>query len=272
MTYAAISTPIGTGTSYRIHQHSAGAGVDAVLFDLSGTLLDESYIRCGLVHLGTFIEEWLGIDSAATIRGFMPSLRIVSAADADQPFHMMRDRFCAALDHLIASHGHTATRGELVYLEHELWLASIPAAVAAEGAIEMLTVLRDAGIRTGIVSYADIGVFDGLLHQTGLAGLTDVELCSEMARSCKPDPAIFLQALAAVSVAPDRAMFVGDCVESDIVGGNRVGMRTALLSNREFTEGDGSTDDPLREPDHHIDHLLDVVELAIHHRPVNRCA
>ena len=80
-------------------------------------------------------------------------------------------------------------------------------------------------------------MFDGLLQQTGLAGLTDVELCSEMARSCKPDPAIFLQALAAVGVAPDRAMFVGDSVEADIVGGNRVGMRTALLSARELRRG-----------------------------------
>ena len=80
----------------------------AVLFDLSGTLLDESYIRCGLLHLATFIEDWVGIDSAATIRGFMPSLRVVQAAVAEQPFYMMRDLFFAALDHVLSSHGHTA--------------------------------------------------------------------------------------------------------------------------------------------------------------------
>jgi HAD superfamily hydrolase (TIGR01509 family) len=261
-TYSAINT----------NDTASAPTLGAVLFDLSGTLLDESYIRCGLVHLATFIEDWVGIDSAATIRGFMPSLRVVQAAVAEQPFYLMRDLIRAALDHLLTSHGHTATRGELVYLEHELWAASIPAAVAADGAIETLNELRASGIRTGIVSYADIAVFDGLLQQTGLAGLTEVELCSEMARSCKPDPAIFLRALAAVSVAPDRAMFVGDSIEADIVGGNRVGMRTALLSARDFAVGDGSTDDPFARPDHHIDHLLDVVDLAIDNRPANRCA
>jgi len=266
MTFTATYSPTTTSET------ASAPTLAAVLFDLSGTLLDESYIRCGLAHLATFIEDWVGIDSAATIRGFMPSLRVVQAAVAEQPFYMMRDLICAALDHLLASHGHAATRGELVYLEHELWAASIPQAVAADGAVEMLTKLRDSGIRTGIVSYADIAVFDGLLQQTGLAGLTDVELCSEMARSCKPDPAIFLQALAAVSVAPDRAIFVGDSVEADIVGGNRVGMHTALLSARTFTVGGGSTDDPLTHPDHHIDHLLDVVDLAIHNRPATRCA
>jgi putative hydrolase of the HAD superfamily len=111
------------------------------------------------------------------------------------------------------------------------------------------------------VSYADIGVFEGLLDQTGLAGLTDFEICSEMARSCKPDPAIFRTALDGIGVASERAMFVGDSVESDVVGGNRLGMQTALLSAREFAIGGGPSDDPITHPDHHIDHLVDVLDL-----------
>ena len=241
--------------------------VDAVLFDLSGTLIDESYLRHGLTHVAAQIQERWGIDPTLSLNGFMPSMRRVSAEVADQRFYLMCDVLCATLDRLIRSCGHVATRGELVHLEQQVWEVAIPASVAADGAIETLTLLRDAGIGTGIVSYADTPVFDGLLRQTGLAGLTDVELCSEMARSCKPDPTIFLQALDAVGVSPDRAMFVGDSIDADIVGGNRVGMQTALLSAREFNLNEDPANDPLTQPDHHIGRLLDVVDLAVHRQP-----
>ena len=113
------------------------------------------------------------------------------------------------------------------------------------------------------MSYADITVFEALLKLTGLAGSTDAEVCSEMARSCKPHPEIFRQALCAVGVDPTEAMFVGDTVDTDIVGGNRLGMRTSLLLAGEFTLGEGSNDDPESHPDHRIDSLLDVVEIVV---------
>ena len=68
-------------------------------------------------------------------------------------------------------------------------------------------------------------------------------------------------ALDGIGVPPARAMFVGDSVESDVVGGNRVGMRTVLLSAREFAIGAGSSDDPITHPDYHMYHLVDVLDL-----------
>ena len=121
---------------------------------------------------------------------------------------------------LIVSCGHSPTRNELIHLEQLFWTAAVPTATPADGAIETLTWLRDAGIRTGIVSYADIPVFEALLKLTGLAGLTDVEICSEVARSCKPHPEIFHRALRVIGVDPPDAMFIGDDTDTDIVGGN----------------------------------------------------
>ena len=106
-------------------------------------------------------------------------------------------------------------------------------------------------------------MFEALLKLTGLAGSTDVEVCSEVARSCKPHPEIFHHALRTIGVDPSEAMFVGDDIDTDIVGGNRIGMRTALLSARQFTVGDGSNDGPETQPDHHIDSLLDVIDIVI---------
>ena len=42
-----------------------------------------------------------------------------------------------------------------------------------------------------------------------------------------------------------------------------MGMRTALLPAREFTLGEESNDDPESHPDHHIDSLLDVLDIVL---------
>jgi HAD superfamily hydrolase (TIGR01509 family) len=252
--------------------HRQDTPIRAVLFDMSGTLLDEHYIHHGLMHLAAALHERWAIDPTVTLPGFMDAFRSVSQERAAQPFYLMRDVICEALERLIVSSGHSPTRNELLHLEQLFWTAAIPTATPTDGAIETLTRLRDVGIRTGIVSYADITVFESLLKLTRLAGLTDVEVCSETARSCKPHPAIFQQALCSVGVDPTEAMFVGDTVDTDIVGANRVGMRTALLSAREFTLGEGSNDNPESHPDHHITSLLDVVDIVVDTNTTRRVA
>jgi HAD superfamily hydrolase (TIGR01549 family) len=255
MTNTSIITPSSADTL------AVAGTIDAVLFDLSGTLLDEGYARRALAAAATAMSEWWGIDRGAAVSDIRQALAAVSSEMADRRFYLMRDVMCATFERAISAHGHNATTRELVALDRLMWSEAIPTAVAAEGAIETITALRSAGIRTGIVSYADITVFEALLEQAGLAGLTDIEVCSEMARSCKPDPAIFLMALDGIGVPPARAMFVGDSVESDVVGGNRLGMRTVLLSGREFAIGAGSSDAPITHPDYHANHLVDVLDL-----------
>jgi putative hydrolase of the HAD superfamily len=204
----------------------------------------------------------MDIDPTTTRSGLITAFRAISQACADQPFYLIRDVSCGALERLIMSCGQSATRRQLIHLEQLFWTAAIPTTTPADGAIETLTQLRDAGVRTAIVSFADIAVFEALLKQTGLAGLTDSEVCSELARSCKPHPEIFNYALRSVGVDPSEALFVGDDVDTDIVGGNRIGMRTALLSARQFTLGGDSIDNPETRPDHYLDSLLDVVDLV----------
>ena len=255
MTNIAIITP------FRAHTFASADTIDAVLFDLSGTLLDEGFARHAFAAVATAMSERWGIDPGTAVSDVRKAFAAVSAEVADQRFYLMRDVMCAAFARVISAHGRCATACELVALDHLMWSVAIPAAVAADGAIETILALRSAGIRTGIVSYADVRVFAGLLEQTGLAGLTDIEICSEMARSCKPHSAIFRMALEGVGVAPERAMFVGDSVESDVVGGNRLGMQTVLLAAREFAIGSGSSDDRSTHPDHHAAHLVDVLDL-----------
>ncbi len=237
--------------------------IHAVLFDLSGTTLDEGYIRHGLAAAAAEIGARWSIDPAASLTRFMPIMQQVSAEYAPRAYYRMSDVVCELFARLLAEFGCAASHDETVELEQCMWTAALPKAAAADGAIETLMSLRDTGIRTGIVSYADTRVFRGLLSQTGLAGLTDVELCSEEAESCKPHPRIFLQALAAIDTAPANALFVGDSIEADIIGANRVGMRTALLSGREFNLTTDSMTEPEAQPTHRITNLIDIANLPL---------
>ena len=82
--------------------HPQDTPIRAVLFDLSGTLLDEQYLHHGLVHLAAALHERWAIDPTVTRTGFMVAFRAVSQECADQPFYLMRDMICRALERLIA--------------------------------------------------------------------------------------------------------------------------------------------------------------------------
>jgi HAD superfamily hydrolase (TIGR01509 family) len=123
--------------------------------------------------------------------------------------------------------------------EHEVWR---PAHEALGSAQAMLDSLRGRGIKTGLVANswpdparllrADVEAF-------GLAELFDVIVFSEEVGFRKPQPEIFLHALAQLGVEPENAMFVGDGLETDVQGAARVGMATvqALWFRADDTPG-----------------------------------
>jgi HAD superfamily hydrolase (TIGR01509 family) len=123
--------------------------------------------------------------------------------------------------------------------EHEAWR---PAHEALGSAQALLDSLRSRGIKTGLVANswpdparllrADVDAF-------GLAGLLDVIVFSEEVGYRKPQPEIFLHALAELGVDPENAMFVGDRLDTDVQGAAQVGMATvqALWFRADDTPG-----------------------------------
>lgn len=129
---------------------------------------------------------------------------------------------------------------------------------ARPGAHQLLRSLRTDGLAIGITSNADCQEFRGTLEDEGLDGLADSVLCSEEARSCKPDPVIFYEMLRRLDVRPSEALFVGTSPEVDIRGARVVGMRSALLATGppRWWDTDGFA------PDHLISTLNEVATLV----------
>ena len=62
----------------------------------------------------------------------------------------------------------------------------------------------------------------------GVAERLDVAVFSSEVGRRKPDPLIFEQALERLGAAPERALFVGDTLATDIAGASALGMQTCL--------------------------------------------
>jgi len=110
--------------------------------------------------------------------------------------------------------------------EHDAWR---PASALLGTAHALLDALRERGLKTGLVANAwpEPGrLLRKELRELGLAERLDVVVFSDEVGLRKPDPAIFLRALAELGVDPIDAMFVGDKLEVDVQGAADVGMTT----------------------------------------------
>jgi HAD superfamily hydrolase (TIGR01662 family) len=94
-------------------------------------------------------------------------------------------------------------------------------------AIQTLQALRTNGFRMGLISNAksDYAV-RAILEKNGLPQFFGVILTSAELRMRKPRPDLFSRALAVLETKPSEAVFVGDSVQSDMLGARIVGMRS----------------------------------------------
>ena len=233
--------------------------LDAVLFDWGDTLFhfawDESLVEAGweagLAALGR--DDLPGHEeTAARFRErYLPLLWVHGSLDEIEYPGMVRE--------LLEGFGVHVTDDELsrfLEAEHAAW---DPARRLGDSTHALLDALRERGLRTGLVSNA----FDPgwLLHRDlermGLGERLDVAVFSSEVGKRKPHPAIFVAALDALGVEPERALFVGDRRFEDIRGAKEVGMTTVLAYWFRADE-----DDRGLEPDHEAFTQMDVLNVV----------
>jgi putative hydrolase of the HAD superfamily len=139
--------------------------------------------------------------------------------------------------------------------EHEAWGTALQLASTTHALLEAL---RERGLKLGLVSNA----IDppGLLHRDlarlGIAERIDIAVFSSEVGWRKPHPAIFERALEALDVAPERAIFVGDKLSTDVAGASALGMTTCQAL---WFQVDA---DEAPEPDYRAFTQMDVLTIA----------
>lgn len=232
----------------------------AVLFDLGGTLTRAENmvetIQLTLQRLAGLSESDADCERAA--RAMKTAQTAVARAFFARPFYLHRDLFQALAGAALGELGVVFSPELLARFEDGMSADGFANLTLRDGVCETLTALRRRGLYLGVVSNADESHMWPIVERCGLEPYVDLLLSSEAARSCKPDPGIFGQALRRAGCAAEEALFVGDMPAFDIAGAKRAGMRAALI----LDGFDLAVPDAGVRPDHVIHAIPEVLGLV----------
>ncbi len=93
----------------------------------------------------------------------------------------------------------------------------------------VLTLLKNKGIKMGIISNAYIEEIQQICEIVDLTHFFDIIVGSDTTARKKPHPDIFIYALRTLEITPGEAVFVGNKLEDDYRGAEKVGMTSFLI-------------------------------------------
>ncbi len=223
------------------------ARVEAVVFDLDGTLVDSGTAVIGAVATG--IREVAERHGYGRIDVDPSVLRAALGRPAREYFRTVLPRKLVDL----------ADEVKEVATQHEVEALRAGRGRAFDGVLPALDSLRSSGRRLACVSNAQAPYFRAALEHLGLGRRFEYTECQEELPpdSVPPFKVVMLRrALASLDVAPSHAVMVGDR-EEDLVSGRTVGCRTVGVTYgfgepAEFADADATID--------RADDLVSVVE------------
>lgn len=201
-----------------------GRTVDAVLFDAGNTLIympkpPEEILRDLCAELGHHVGAEEARQAYARSERFYTRHRMEIS---DEGEFWLRFHGEALLELGIED----STGEKAAYLSHGFGRAGVWQAYPE--AAEVCRHLRTLGIRLAVVSNGPASVAN-LISQAGLMPFFETIVASQTLGVEKPDPRIFLEALARLGVDPGRALFVGDLYEVDVRGALGAGLHAVLV-------------------------------------------
>ncbi len=210
------------------------AGIQAVLFDLDGTL---RHSRPSFNHASFDLAAELGVPGSDDNRRdalrwahyyFAASPEI---ADDEKRLGHDEDLFLTNfLRRFLIAYGCAPDRAlDLAPVIYQRVKDTLPPEDWVDPEVRVtLGKLKAAGFTLGVVSNRSRR-YDELLEELGLATYFEFALAAGEVNSWKPDEVIFQYALERAGTCPECTMYVGDNYYADIVGAQRAGLQAVLL-------------------------------------------
>ena len=114
-----------------------------------------------------------------------------------------------------------------------LWNRNKFTAEPYEDTIAYLTTLKERGIKTALVSNTDNFSVSFVLDKYKLMELFDVIAMSYDVGALKTDPKLYEHALTQLGLQKEEVLIVGDSLESDMAGAQKVGIKGVLMDRRD---------------------------------------
>ena len=211
--------------------------IDAVIFDMDGTLLDSMWIWPDIDDV--FLAKY-NLDKP---EGFHEGMEGKSYPETAQYF---LDLF-PALTHTIEE-----IMDEWNEMAHDRYISQVQ---LKPGAKEFISFIRESGIKTGIATSNSRFLVNDTLKALGIEALFDSVRTSCEAGAGKPAPDVYLLVASDLSVNPERCLVFED-VPMGILAGIHAGMKTCAVYD-DFTR---PQDEKKRElADYYINDFNDII-------------
>jgi putative hydrolase of the HAD superfamily len=197
--------------------------VDAVVFDLFGTLVPE-FPKQDFLSVLAGMAQILGVERDRFLRGWdLAAIARQTGAQGDMEASVLA--ICEQQD-VVPTAAALAQAMELRSAMYRRWFHP------ATGALETVGELKRRGYPIGLISMCTPDA-PAMWRATALAPLVDVAVFSSEVGLRKPDPAIYLYACERLAVAPERCLYCGDGSYGELAGAAAVGMTPFLIRDRE---------------------------------------
>lgn len=195
-------------------------GLQAVVFDLDGTLLDRrlSFEQFMRDQCRRFSRELQSVDETEYVR---------TLVELDRDGYAPRSELFAGT---LARVGLPADLAETLLRDYRTGFAD--ACVLFPDAAATLAALRAAGLKLGLITNGSVRMQSAKLKCLALSPAFDTILISDAEGVSKPDPEIFRRALERLGTDPEHAVFVGDHTEVDVGGAQGAGMKAVWRRDR----------------------------------------
>ncbi|RQH00471.1 HAD family hydrolase [Natrarchaeobius oligotrophus] len=219
------------------------ADIDAVCFDLDDTLC--TYSQPGSVALERAFER-VGVDQPWEIEAYQTRYDDYLEESAD-----VEDLRRRCFGDLAVEAGLDRETG---------WTVADEYGTVRDGAgVELLPGARDAlehfaeEYRLGLITNGAPGIQRTKLETTGVSDWFETVVCAGYDAPAKPDPEPFRVALEALESTPDRAIYVGNSLTSDVTGARAAGLRSVWIP-----DGETVPERPEPEPDYTLESLAEL--------------
>lgn len=128
---------------------------------------------------------------------------------------------------------------------------------ASDGLDATLSALGD-DYRIGIVTNGEPAMQDPKLDSLGLWEYVGTVVYAGSETPAKPATDPFERGLDALDTIPDETVFVGNSIETDVLGANRAGLTTVWIPLDRDVDADGVPESGPRRPDYRVDELTAV--------------